>query len=89
MKTFREYAAERDLVEVGTPAISGDIAAVGNKVAKKNPMALPGLTPVKTIKTLLTSDPNVEKLVQKDPTAAGAVGAYLGGPEAAKQLGAK
>lgn len=88
MKTFREYAAERDLEEGPTP-ISGEIAAVGNKVAKKNPLALPGLTPVKTIKSLLTSDPGVEKLVQKDPTAAGAVGAYLGGPDAAKALGVK
>jgi hypothetical protein len=88
MKTFKEYVAERDLVEAA-PDISGKIATVGNLVAKKNPKVVPGLTPVPLIKQSLTQDANVKKLVQKDPTSAGAVGAYLGGPEAAKQLGAQ
>ena len=88
MKTFREYAAERELAEA-VPAITKQVADVGNALAKKNPKILPGLTPVPLIKTALTSDAGVEKLVQKDPTAAGAVGAYLGGSDAAKQLGVK
>lgn len=68
-------------------SISNKIADVGNMVAKKNPKVVPGLTPPSLIKTALTQDADVEKLVQKDPTAAGAVGAYLGGPAAVKQLG--
>ena len=87
MKTFRQYAAERDLVEV--QGVSDAIAKVGNSAAKKNPKVLPGLTPVPLVKQILTGDPGVEKLVQKDPTSAGAVGAYLGGPDAAKAIGAK
>ena len=89
MKTFREYATERELAEASAPNIGADIAKAGNDLAKKNPKVVPGLTPVPLIKTALTSDPEVEKLVQKDPTSAGAVGAYLGGPDAAKQLGVK
>jgi len=90
MKTFKEFAAERDRAfDESSPSISNKIADVGNMVAKKNPKVLPGLTPVPVIKQALTQDANVEKLVQKDPTAAGAVGAYLGGPDAAKQLGAR
>jgi len=88
MKTFREYAADRELAET-TPNIGVDIAKAGNDLARKNPKVVPGLTPVRDIKTALTSDPGVEKLVQKDPTSAGAVGAYLGGPDAVKQLGVK
>lgn len=87
MKTFKEYAAERDLSE--SDGVSNNIAKVGNAVAKRNPKALPGLTPVPLVKQILTGDPGVEKLVQKDPTAAGAVGAFLGGPDAAKAIGAK
>lgn len=86
MKTFKEYAAERDLAEA---EISNKIAQVGNLVAKKDPKVVPGLTPVPRIKQALTQDANIAKLVQSDPTAAGAVGAYLGGPDAAKQLGVK
>lgn len=90
MKTFKEFAAGKGWVFAETaPSISNKIADVGNMLAKKNPKVLPGLTPVSVIKQALTQDANVEKLVQKDPTAAGAVGAYLGGPDAAKQLGAR
>jgi len=90
MKTFKEFAAGKGWVFAETtPSISNKIADVGNMVAKKNPKVLPGLTAVPVIKQALTQDANVEKLVQKDPTAAGAVGAYLGGPDAAKQLGAR
>lgn len=87
MKTFKEFAEERGWTET-TAAISNKIASVGNLVAKKNPKVVPGLTTVPLIKQALTQDANVAKLVQKDPTAAGAVGAYLGGPDAAKKLGA-
>jgi hypothetical protein len=88
MKTFKEFAAGRGW-SFDETAISNKIADVGNMVAKKNPKVLPGLTPVPVIKQALTQDANIEKLVQRDPTAAGAVGAYLGGPDAAKQLGAR
>lgn len=40
------------------------------------------------IKQALTQDANIKKLVKKDPTAAGDVGAYLGGSDAAKEIGA-
>lgn len=89
MKTFKEFAADQGWFDETTQAISNKIADVGNLVAKKNPKVVPGLTAVPIIKQALTQDANVEKLVQKDPTAAGAVGAYLGGPEAAKQLGVR
>lgn len=85
MKTFKEFAAEREMAETSV-AISNKIANVGNMVAKKNPKVVPGLTSIPLIKTALTQDANVEKLVQQDPTSAGAVGAYLGGPDAVKQL---
>ena len=85
MLSFKEYVAKRDLLET-TPAISNKIADAGNQIAMKNPKVVPGLTPVKLVKQSLISDPNVEKLIQKDPTAAGGVGAYLGGPAAVKQL---
>jgi hypothetical protein len=88
MKTFKEFAAGRGW-SFDETAISNKIADVGNMVAKKNPKVLPGLTPVPVIKQALTQDANIEQLVQRDPTAAGAVGAYLGGPDAAKQLGAR
>ena len=88
MISFKEYVAKKDLTETA-PAISNQIADAGNQIAAKNPKIVPGLTPVKLVKQSLVSDPNVEKLMQKNPMAAGGIGAYLGGPAAAKQLGVK
>ena len=89
MKTFKEYVAARDLKEDTIPQISDEIADVGNALAQKNPKIVPGLTKVKDIKNALSTDQGIKKLVEKDPTAAGGVGAYLGGPQAAKELGVK
>lgn len=83
MKKFAEYVAERDLLEA--EQIDKKIADVANLVAKKNPKIVPGLTAIKDIKQAM-QDTNVKKMVQTDPKAAGAIGAYLGGPDAAKEL---
>jgi len=88
MKSFKEFVTERELsiAEESQDAVDDEIVSVGNLVAKKNPKIVPGLTDPKLIKTAM-SDANVKRLVAKDPKAAGAVGAYLGGPDAAKKLG--
>lgn len=86
MLSFKEYVASKDLQETA-PDISTQVARAGNMIAAKNPKVVPGMTPPKLVKQALISDPNVEKIIQKNPTAAGGVGAYLGGPAAAKALG--
>ena len=89
MKSFKEFVAEREWnigEESSQSAVDDEIVNVGNLVAKKNPKIVPGLTDPKLIKTAM-SDASVKNLVAKDPKAAGAVGAYLGGPDAAKKLG--
>lgn len=83
MKKFAEYVAERDLLEADQP--DKKIADVANLIAKKNPKIVPGLTAIKDIKQAM-QDTNVKKLVQSDPKAAGAIVAYLGGPDAAKEI---
>lgn len=89
MISFKEYAAKRDLLENMTAPISNQMIDAGNQAAAKNPKIVPGLTPPKLVKQALISDPNIAKLSRKSPVAAGGVGAYLGGPAAAKQLGVK
>lgn len=88
MKSFKEFVTDRELsiAEDSQDAVDDDIVNVGNLVAKKNPKIVPGLTDPKLIKTAM-NDASVKKLVAKDPKAAGAVGAYLGGSDAAKKLG--
>lgn len=89
MKTFREFVSERGwfLEDNATTAnVSADIANLGNDLAKRNPKIIPGLTSPDVIKQAMT-DPKVKQLIAKDPKAAGAVGAYLGGPDAIKQMG--
>jgi len=80
MKTFKEYAQERDLQEVEFDA---DVVKVGNQIASQNPAVIPGMTDPTTLKTAL-KQPGVEALAAKVKNPGG-VGAYLAGSKAAKQ----
>ena len=89
MITFKEYIEKRLMEDdsvAGAPNVSNQIIAAGNDIVKKNPKMVPGLSDPKDIKNGLQGNAAVAKLVANDPKAAGAVGAYLGGPDAAKKL---
>jgi hypothetical protein len=91
MKTFKEFAKYRGWIvedDQNSQIASDEIVNVGNDLAKRNPKIVPGLTPVNIIKQAM-GDAKIKKLVGQDPKAAGAVGAYLGGPDAVKQMGIK
>lgn len=84
MKTFKEYAATRDLAEAG---FSADVVKVGNQLAAQNPQVTPGMTDLSVVKNAL-KQPSVSALAAKGKNP-GAVGAYLAGPQAAKAAGIK
>lgn len=85
MKTFKEFVSEKTAITEEDSAISSEISGVVNKLAKKNPKVVPGLTKPEDITNAMT-DTSVQNLIRKDPQAGGAVGAVLGGKNAMEKI---
>lgn len=81
MKTFKEFVSEKTAITEEDSAISSEISGIVNKLAKKNPKVVPGLTKPEDI-TNAMADSNVQGLIKKNPQAAGDIGAVLGGKNA-------